>query len=156
MIQINVSSSILLRARNNIRRTSTDVRFAPKSGHRNSTVRCLLGAKGGHCALCIVQCSKFPTHSITSSARAAHLVSRTELLPVTCFEFFISGLTSNACPNPRTESPPFGVRRNNVNPAVLQSILLLENLARESQSGGSNAGRFLREAGTGARSVASW
>jgi len=27
---------------------------------------------------------------------------RTELLPVTCFEFFISEPTSNACPNPRT------------------------------------------------------
>ena len=33
---------------------------------------------------------------------AAQLGSRTELLPVACFEFFISGLTSNACPNPRT------------------------------------------------------
>jgi Alcohol dehydrogenase GroES-like domain len=111
MIQINVSSSILLRARNNIRRTSTDVRFAPKSGHRNSTVDVCFVPKADivHCAVQQIQ-----TYSITSSARAAHLVSRTELLPVTCFEFFISGLTSNACPNPRTESPPFGVRRNNV------------------------------------------
>jgi len=33
-----------------IRRTSTDVRFAPKGGHRNSTVRCLLCAKSGHFA----------------------------------------------------------------------------------------------------------
>ena len=33
---------------------------------------------------------------------AAQLGSRTELSPVTCFEFFISELTSNAWPNPRT------------------------------------------------------
>ena len=33
---------------------------------------------------------------------AAQLGSRTELLPVACFEFFISELTSNAWPNPRT------------------------------------------------------
>ena len=62
-----------------------------------------------HCAVQQIQ-----TYSITSSARAAHLVSRTELLPVTCFEFFISGLTSNAWPNPRTWSSPSAVRRNNV------------------------------------------
>jgi hypothetical protein len=52
-------------------------------------------------------------YSITSSALdeqidheltwlAAQLGFGTKLLPVTCFEFFMSELTSNACPNPRT------------------------------------------------------
>jgi hypothetical protein len=61
----------------------------------------------------IIAVRQIAAYSITSSARAeidgeaqtwlaAQLGSRTELLPVTCFEFFISELTSNACPNPRT------------------------------------------------------
>src|SRR5215471_16043669 len=59
----------------------------------------------------------FNTHNKRSRAQTwltAQLGSRAELLSDKCFEFFISELTSNACPNPRTESPPSGVRRNNV------------------------------------------
>ena len=41
-----------------------NVRFTPKSGHRNSVVQCLLCAMSG-----LMQCSKKHIHSIISSAR---------------------------------------------------------------------------------------
>src|SRR6516165_2230079 len=49
------------------------VRFTPKSGHWNSTVKCLLCAKSGHYAL-----QQIPAYSITSSAPEVTEVSYTE------------------------------------------------------------------------------
>jgi hypothetical protein len=58
-------------ARTSVDRTFCDVRFTPKSGHRELGSICPLCAKSRH-----LQCSKFALYSITSPARASSVDKR--------------------------------------------------------------------------------